>query len=111
MRISAAAEMTEVSTRVLAGNGSGVYDAMMDGTGRLLDLIERDHSDQAHVLWSAYVLWSEICDRWETSDGPDAVATVAAAARETSIAWLAIDSTTEREVDAFFRERFPAGGA
>lgn len=99
MDVRVSTEMTEVSNNVLARSGDGVYDAMMDATGRLLDVIEFDHGG------SAYVLWSEICDRWESSNGPVDVAGVVASAREVAAEWLVTDRDSDDDVDAFFRRR------
>lgn len=96
------AEMTRVSNVVFAGVGDDVYDAMMDGTGRLLDLVGVEHGGDA------YVLWSELCDRWETAPDPDAVAAASAAAREVAAEWLAIDHASDPEVSAFFHRRLVA---
>jgi hypothetical protein len=89
-------EMTDAATEVLARSGGDVYDAMMDTTGRLLEVVEREHAGAAYLLWSVF------CDRWELADGPAAVESVAASAREFAAAWLAIDRTSDQEVNAFF---------
>ncbi|KJQ54505.1 hypothetical protein RS85_01657 [Microbacterium sp. SA39] len=101
MDVRVSAEMTEVSNAVLAGRDVEVYDAMMDGTGRLLDLVEVG----VEGAGGAYLLWSEICDRWELADGPEAVAAVPAEAREVAREWLEIDRSLTHEVETFFGRR------
>lgn len=94
-------EMTRIAREVLAGEGIAVHDAMMDGTGRLLDLVALDHGG------NAYALWSGIADRWETAGGTD-VADTEVSAREVAAAWLAVDHGSPPAIDAFF-ERWVTG--
>jgi hypothetical protein len=98
--------MTRASLRIAAGERP--YDVCIEACGALTNA---DIFGKADHDGTAYILWAEISDLYDSPSGPRSEAACDAMALAVAIDWLAIDAELVGSVSSFFQRWEPAKGA
>ncbi|QDZ14474.1 hypothetical protein [Humibacter ginsenosidimutans] len=95
--------MTEVARTVLGPTTQSTYLTANEEAGQfVIEYVDAHHGRDA------YSLWMEVSDLFDHFRGPQSDQLCDEEGRKAARKWLSLDLTSEREIDAYFQQWWPA---